>query len=202
VKENKELGGLESSSELNPTLGVLLVTKMVEMAVEKEEIEPREAWDFAQSMIEYCVVPVIIDPGDRVLPLKALINLRNLVIERCKEMDIFDEFGTSFDETCEWARELAEKTSDYMSELGLKTILKYYPFRLPPELEIQETLKEAEKDIASQQVLLGDILDFDILEELGEGIEKMLANCPFFINWLCGQHLQKWLKENYGFEPA
>ena len=172
----------------------LLSAELIKEGLEKDLINPIDADNFANSLIEWNTVPVIIGTSQKpIFPIKTIMEARPNIIENYRKRA--RENGLDLREESKWRKEKAQKIADLL-EMGNDWLEKKYgPFPLSPKDKMLEVIKIARQNEAVKEMLEREKKiknnSRNIQEEVNSFIELNFAN------FMVGQSLKKFLKDNY-----
>lgn len=193
LKEEVNSTPIDKVSDLSKAL---LAAELIKEALRSNTISLQQSIDFANSLIDYNAVPVIIGtPEKKIFPIQTIVNSRPAMIENTKNFTA--KAGIDLEVRCQELKAQAQRLSDLL-EIGFDWIeSNYNPFKLSPEDIVKEVFSRVEKHEDTKKMLYVD-------KEIGgeeEFARKKKAVVSFiklnFSNFIVGQDLLNHLKRNY-----
>ena len=172
----------------------LLSAELIKEGLEKDLINPIDADNFANSLIEWNTVPVIIGTSKKpIFSIKTIIQARPNIIENYRKHA--RKNGLDLKEGSKWRKEKAQKIADLL-EMGNDWLEKKYgPFQLSPKDKMLEVIKIAKQNEAVREMLGKE----EEIKNSSKGTREEVNSFMElnFANFIVGQSLKKFLKDNY-----
>lgn len=176
-------------NEISNFSKALFTTIIAKEALSSQEISLQECLDFAHSLIDYSVVPVIIGTPDRKpFPIKSIIGARPAMIERTRQFVAQANTGIDFDQQCQKLKIQARSLYDWLRNQDDSSTHS-------PE----EIIEEAFKKLKNHELL--GALSPNLIQN-NETLLKKNEELDYFIklnfsNFVVGQDFLAFLQKNY-----
>ena len=143
-----------SETPISPTKKAEYATLAVAYELERGEIDPIKAHEFAKSMVEDCIVPVEIGTEKvKICSTEVIINSRPAIVESMKK--VAKEAGADYDEINGTQRDKALMVVGRIEKDVREQNNEYGPFSglLTPEQRLREGINKAERETVAKQLL-------------------------------------------------
>lgn len=172
----------------------MVAVELTKDAIDQGKVSLDEGLEFAESLIDFNAVPVVVGtPECKLFPPDIIIFLRPAVIDNYKKASAKE--GINLEEVCRSFKEKAQGISDLL-EMGADWLSKKYgPFPLSPEQAQAEITSKVEASVAAKELLQG--LPKPTQGQIEGSNLFMKLN---FSNFIAGQDLQTYIKSRYQFK--
>jgi hypothetical protein len=169
----------------------MVSVELAKDALEKGNISVQDAKQYADSLINYNAVPVVIGtPECKMFPVELIMRARPAIVESYKKAALAE--GIALPQEC---LELAGKAQGIMDllEMGSNWLKnKYGPFPIHPQDAISEILSVIKAKGQARQILTGQTEQNPIVDKAIDSFIKLN-----FSNVFAGQELNKFIQQNY-----
>ncbi len=181
-------------NEISHFSKALFATQTAKEALASHEISLQECLDFANSLIDYNAVPVIIGTPDRKpFPIKSIISARPAMIERTRQFVAQANAGVDFDQQCQKIKIQAQSLYDWLRSQDDSAI----NINSPEEI-INEAFKKAKSNELVRALSPNLIQDDETLRKKNEDLDYFIK--LNFSNFVVGQDFLAFLQKNYQSE--
>lgn len=172
----------------------LLSVELTKDSINEGKILPQQGMEFAQSLIDFNTVPVVIGtPECKIFPIDFIHKARPAIIDNYRKAAVSADID--FDENSKQLSDRAQKLSDLL-EMGYGVLSKQYePFVLSPQDLLKEVTNKVQASVQAKAMLGGNL--GGITSEQESAVKSFIE--LNFANFIAGERLKKYIQENYQF---
>ncbi|HTK03311.1 MAG TPA: hypothetical protein VL401_00905 [Alphaproteobacteria bacterium] len=178
--------------EVSPLTRAFIAVEMAKDAIDSGKITPQEGLSFADSLMDYNGVPVVIGtPECKIFPIELIIKARPVIVDSFRNAARLE--GIDLDSLCDKLRSKAQGVSDLL-EINYESISRSYsPFQLSINDIQKEAIAKSQSKAAVEELLSGQPNPQD--KQTTEAANAFIK--LNFANFIAGQELSTFVKENY-----